>query len=227
VRELVDSILDHLLTLPDWAVYATVGGLAAVENIFPPVPADVAVGIGAFLSGHGTVAASVVFLVTWVANVSSATAVYVAGRTLGRSFFTGRLGRRLIRLKHLETIERLYDGYGSWGIFCSRFIPAARAVVPPFAGIANLSAPRTIIPLAAASAIWYGSLTVLVSATAGQIEDVVRLVSHLNWAVLALGVIAIGVLVLLWRRRGRPQGRDAPQEGTGMPDPDRDAGSPS
>ena len=213
VRELFDTVLDRLLTLPGWAVYAAVGGLAAVENVFPPVPADVAVGLGAFLSGHGTVVATMVFMVTWVANVTSATAVYVAGRTLGRSFFTGRLGRRLLRPRHLETIERLYDGYGSWGIFFSRFIPAARAVVPPFAGIANLSAPRTIIPLAAASAIWYGSLTVLVASTAGRIEDVVRLVSQLNWAVLAVGLIAIAVVVLLWRRHRHAQGRHPPDKG--------------
>lgn len=200
MRELFDAILDHLLTLPDWAVYATVGGLAAVENVFPPVPADVAVGLGAFLSGRGTVIATVVFLVTWVANVTSATTVYVAGRTLGRSFFTGRLGRRLLRPRYLERIEHLYDRYGSWGIFFSRFIPAARAVVPPFAGIANLSAPRTIVPIAAASAVWYGMLTALVAAAAGQIEDVFRLVSRLNWVVLALGVIGVALAVLLWRR---------------------------
>jgi membrane protein DedA with SNARE-associated domain len=213
VRELFDTVLDRLLTLPGWAVYATVGGLAAVENVFPPVPADVAVGLGAFLSGHGTVLATMVFMVTWVANVTSATAVYVAGRTLGRSFFAGRLGRRLLRPRHLETIERLYDGYGSWGIFVSRFIPAVRAVVPPFAGIANLSAPRTIIPLAAASAVWYGSLTVLVAATAGQIEDAIRLVSQLNWAVLALGLIAIAVLLVLWRRHRHHEGRGTPENG--------------
>jgi membrane protein DedA with SNARE-associated domain len=214
VRELFDSLLDRLLTLPDWAVYATVGGLAAVENVFPPVPADVAVGLGAFLAGHGTVLATAVFLVTWVANVTAATAVYAAGRTLGRSFFSGRLGRRLLRPRHLNTIERLYDRYGFWGIFLSRFIPAARAVVPPFAGIANLSAPRTIAPVAAASALWYGTLTAVVAAAAGQIEDVVRLVSRLNWAVLGLTAIAIIVMVLLWRRhRHRADPAEPVEEG--------------
>jgi membrane protein DedA with SNARE-associated domain len=145
-----------------------------------------------------------VFAVTWLANVGSAGAVYLGGRTLGRQFFTGRIGRRLLLPRRLARIEHLYRAHGTWGIFLSRFIPGVRAVVPPFAGIAGLGAVRTMIPVAAASAVWYGLLTAIVVVAAGTIEDVVRLVAGLNWGLLlAVLVAAFAAVVVARRRRDR------------------------
>ncbi|MGD2135463.1 MAG: DedA family protein [Gemmatimonadales bacterium] len=183
------------------AVYAAVGGLAAVENVFPPVPADTAVGLGAFLSHRGPVVATGVFAVTWSANVASAILVYGAGRRWGRSFFRGRLGRRLLSPRSLGRIERMYDRYGGWGVFLSRFVPALRAIVPPFAGVAGLTAPRALIPIAVASGLWYGVLTLLIATFAQEIEDVVRLVVGLNWAGLGIVVIVVATMVTVYARR--------------------------
>lgn len=169
----------------------------------PPIPADTAVGFGAFLSHRGTVSAAGVFAVTWTANVGSACAVYAAGRTLGRPFFTGRIGQRLIHPRRLARIEQLYKAHGAWGIFLSRFVPGVRAVVPPFAGIAGVGAVRALLPVAAASAIWYGLLTAVVATAAGTIEEVVRLVSHLNWGLLIVALAAATVGVVTVRRRRR------------------------
>jgi membrane protein DedA with SNARE-associated domain len=152
------------------------------------------------------VSATAIFGVTLVSNVAAATAVYVAGRVLGRPFFAGRLGRRLLRPDRLQRIERLYREHGTWGIFLSRFVPGVRAVVPPFAGIAGLRAFRAIAPMALASAIWYAILTAVVAGAAGQIEDAVRLVGRLNSTLFLLAMTAAAaVAVTVWyRRRRRP-----------------------
>ena len=189
-----------------------IGVLAAVENVFPPIPADTAVAIGAFLSHHGTVAALTVFLVTWSCNVVGATAVYLAGRTLGRQFFTGRIGRQLLQPAYLQKLERLYGRYGSWGIFLSRFLPGIRAVVPAFAGVVRLSAPRAVLPMVLASGIWYGVLTWVVASTADEIEDLARIVAGLNWTLFAIGAVVVAVTIWLARRRRVSRTRDG-QEG--------------
>jgi membrane protein DedA with SNARE-associated domain len=44
---------------------------AAVENVFPPVPADVVALFGGFLAGQGVVDPLVMFLVVWLCNVST------------------------------------------------------------------------------------------------------------------------------------------------------------
>ncbi len=189
--------------MPAWAGYAVLGALAALENVFPPVPADTAVGIGAFLTHYGTFTVGIVFAVVWSANVSSAAGMYAAARVIGRPFFQTRIGHKLLAPRRLQRIEDLYARYGTWGIFFSRFIPGVRAVVPPFAGIAGVGVGRALVPVAAASAIWYGALTFVVARLAGTIEEAVRIVAGLNTLLLVLGgIVVLAMIVWLLHRRG-------------------------
>lgn len=185
------------------AIYAVVGLLAAIENVFPPIPADTAVAIGAFVSGTGRVSTIGIFLLTWGANVAGATGMYLLARRVGKPFLVTRLGRRLVSPARLTRLERLYRAHGSWAIFFSRFIPGARALVPPFAGVAGLSAPRALIPMAAASLIWYGALTFLVARFVTEIHQVARLMDRLSlWTLAAVGVFGLGLVAyLVFRRR--------------------------
>jgi membrane protein DedA with SNARE-associated domain len=201
----LSDLLRIIEGLPPGPLYAAITVLAAVENFFPPVPADTAVALGAFLAGRGVMHAGLVFGLTWGANVLSAAGVYFLARRYGRAVFTGRMGARLLSAAMLERIATQYHRHGTWGIFVSRLLPVWRAVVCPFAGIAGLSAPRVLIPIALASAAYYGLLVWFVARLGGNFEQVVTFVRHLN---VTLGVLAgIAALVvgwLVWRRRRTP-----------------------
>jgi membrane protein DedA with SNARE-associated domain len=203
------DLLDRLLDLPGPAVYLVLAGLAAAENVFPPVPADSAVALGAVLSAGGHVTALGVFLVTWSANFVSAAIVYAAARTVGRAFFRGPLGRRLVRREALARIERLYDRHGTWAIFVSRFIPGVRAVVPAFAGVANLGAARTLLPVLVASGLWYGTLTFVAATFIQNVDAVAAWLTRFQWlalaAVLVMVAVVLGIVALRRRARRRPE----------------------
>jgi membrane protein DedA with SNARE-associated domain len=193
-----------LPTLPPALVYTIIGILASTENVFPPIPADTAVALGAFLSNASNISAWAVFGVTWAANVGSAAGVYVAARRVGRPFFTGRLGSRLLKPEAMVRIERLYERHGTWGIFLSRFIPGVRAVIPPFAGVAGLKSVRALVPMILASGIWYGTLTYVAANLVPHLDDVAALVVRMNWVgliVLAMLVGVVGVVLALRMRR--------------------------
>lgn len=198
-----DALIARLLELPPLAVYGVLAALAAAENVFPPVPADSAVAIGAFLSVDGRGTAWGVFLAVWGANVLSAALVYAAARTVGRAFFRGGLGRRLLRRKALARIEILYDRHGTWAIFASRFIPGVRAVVPAFAGVANLDAVRALVPLTLASGIWYGTLTFAAASFIRNLAAIREFMTHVQGVLLGLVLAATAVAVWLYVRRAR------------------------
>src|SRR5262249_39726995 len=72
VARMVDAFLDWMARLPTPLMYAVLALLSAVENVFPPAPADVAVALGAFLAQRGALSAPLLGLVCWAANTASA-----------------------------------------------------------------------------------------------------------------------------------------------------------
>ena len=180
--------------------------LAAVENVIPPVPSDAAVALGAFLTNRGLTTPLGVFTVTWIANLAGAAAVYFVARRYGRRLFATRTGRRLLAPRSLAVIEREYLRFGVAGIFVSRFLPGIRAVVPPFAGLVGLSPMRTFVPMAIASAIWYGGITILGTLIGSNWERINRIITGVNrtLGIAALLLVSAG-LVWYWLRRRRRQ----------------------
>jgi membrane protein DedA with SNARE-associated domain/uncharacterized tellurite resistance protein B-like protein len=202
-------LLTWLATLPPAAVYGVLALLAAIENVVPPVPSDAAVALGAFLSIRGLTTPLGVFVVTWVANLAGAAAVYFIARRYGRRLFATNTGRRLLAPRSLAIIEREYLRFGVVGIFISRFLPGIRAVVPPFAGLVGLSALRTLVPMGVASAIWYGGITILGTVIGAEWERINRIILGVNrtLGIAALLVIALAVFLYLRHRRSRQQDR--------------------
>jgi membrane protein DedA with SNARE-associated domain len=195
----VTDLLRFLESLPPGPLYALITAFAALENVFPPIPADTAAALGGFLAGRGIMSAWLVFGLTWLANVGSGAAVYALARRYGPGFFRGRLGRRLLSEPTLQRIEREYERHGTYGIFLARLLPIWRGMVMPFAGIARLSAPRAIIPLALASAVYYGGLIFVAAALATNLDDVLRVLGRVNAVLLVLAgalTIAIGIWIV-------------------------------
>lgn len=151
----MDALLDSLASLPLALLYLTLAAAGAVENFFPPVPADSVVAIGSFLAARDEGSAIWAFVCTWIGNVTGAMIVYA----LGRRFGAARLERRMLGDKAVSAEARLraaYSRYGVGALFVSRFVPGVRAIVPPFAGALGVPAGRALLAIASASALWYG-----------------------------------------------------------------------
>src|SRR6185437_1653686 len=134
----------------------------------------------AFLSNRGVTTPVVVFLVTWIANLMGAAAVYFVARRFGQRLFATPTGRRLLTPRSLAVIEREYLRFGTIGIFLSRFLPGIRAVVPPFAGLVGLGPLRTFVPMGIASAIWYGGITTLGALLGAEWDRITALIEGIN-----------------------------------------------
>lgn len=196
------GFLDRLAAAPEVVVYLVLGFAAALENLIPPIPADVVVLFGGLLAGRGAASVGGVFLAVWLSNVGGALLVYALGRRFGAAFFQGRWGRLLLRPGQVQRLNNVYRRFGFGVILISRFLPMFRAVVPVFAGVAQLGFWRTAIPMALASAAWYGTI-VYVGAAAGRNFEAIaaQLDAAGRWLWLAAGVVAAGAAVGWWRTR--------------------------
>jgi membrane protein DedA with SNARE-associated domain len=191
------DFIAFLESLPPAPLYAAITVLAAMENFFPPVPADTAVALGAFLAGRGVMRIWLVFGLTWSANVGSGAAVYLLARKYGPQFLRSPLGRRTVSEHTLARIATEYARHGTYGIFLARLLPVWRGMVMPFAGIAGVSAPRAILPLALASAVYYAALSFLVMEVGTNLDTVLRVLRDVNAGLVVLALLA-GLVVAVW-----------------------------
>jgi membrane protein DedA with SNARE-associated domain len=204
----VEQLLVWLSAAPAAVVYLVLGTAAALENVFPPIPADVVVLFGGVVAGEGGASAWLVFLAVWIGNVAGALLVFLLGRRYGEEFFAGRWGRLLLRPSQLAQLDGFYRRYGFRVIFVSRFLPMFRAVVPAFAGVAKLGFWRTAAPMAAASGMWYGMIVYLGAAAGRNWRDILRSLSDVgSWLWIAALAVTAAVAWWWWRSRRTSEGR--------------------
>jgi membrane protein DedA with SNARE-associated domain len=201
----LEGFLDWIAGLPTPATYSVLMALSALENVFPPIPADVAVALGAFLAQRGEVSAPLLGVLCWLANSATAIAMYYLGRLRGPEFFASGWPARLLPPDAMRSLHDAYLRYGVFGVFVSRFFPGVRAAVTPFAGVAGMPPHRALPPALLASAIWYALLITAGTALGLQWAAVRALVERVTQALGVLGLVfAAGVLWWLWPRRRRP-----------------------
>lgn len=198
----MDAIVGFILAQDPTLVVVLLMIISALENVFPPVPADVAAALGTFwavLSGHSPIW---IGFLCFAANQASAIAVYALARSRGEDILKSRAFSALMPPEIQVVVGRNIERFGGLGVFLSRFLPGLRAAVLPFAAIHGLSPRRALLPAAAASLLWYSALTVVGSAIGLAYDDVKTTVARITGTLGAVGLAIIVVAVaLLWKAR--------------------------
>jgi membrane protein DedA with SNARE-associated domain len=204
---MVEQALGWLTGLPPLALYLALAAAAAIENIFPPLPADTVVAFGAFLAARGEATPAGTFLSTWLGNVTGAMLVYSAARWFGAEWLERRLTRFGGEARE-EKLRAMYEQRGMIALFVSRFLPGVRALVPPLAGALRIPAPRTAVVIAVASAIWYGAITWIAYRVGADWEALQARIGEFSrtTAIIAGVLVAIAVAIWIVRRKRRTTG---------------------
>ena len=194
----MQPLLDWLVTVPQGVLYAVLLLTAAIENIFPPFPADVVVAFGSFIVAQapgGTMLG--VFLAVWVGNVAGAMLVY----TLGRRYGAERLEKRLAgaRAESRDArIRRMFDRFGLPALFVSRFVPGVRAIVPVFAGALKLPVVPVVFMIGTASGIWYGAITLIAFRAGSDWERLKDTIARYGTTAAIVGAVILAVGIVAW-----------------------------
>ena len=195
------SLIDWLSHVPLSVLYLLMAAFAAVENVFPPVPADTVVALGSWLAARGQGSAFWAFFATWVGNIAGAGAMYAVGRRHGTAWMHKRFPA-LGDAKNERRLRELHGRYGAISLVLSRFIPGVRALVPPFAGALRISPVTTMLSLSLASAVWYGLVSyVAFRAGADWGTLMSRITRYGRFAAVGAAVIVAAGALGWWLRR--------------------------
>lgn len=198
----MQQIMAFMSGLPTPLLYGVIALVAAVENVFPPLPSDLIIAFAVFSGPREAESAFLALVIAWVSNVSGATFTYALGRRYGSGGFEARMERYAGADAHARLV-RMHERYGLLAMLFARFIPGVRALVPPFAGAMRLPPLPVIGSVMAAAAIWY-TLLVYVSYTAGSSWQLLTAqIASYGRAFTVVAVILLAAGLIVWRLRAR------------------------
>lgn len=141
--------------------------LIFIENIFPPIPSEIILTFGGFMTTFTTMTIPGVILLASLGSVFGALALYGLGRLVGEDRFKrfvdhtgGKIG---FSRDDIDKAYHWYDKYGYWSVFLCRMVPIVRSLISVPAGLLEMKILPFVLFTAAGSLIWN---TLLVSAGA-------------------------------------------------------------
>ena len=135
--------------------YAVLGGAAALEYVFPPLPGDTVTLFGAFLAASAGYSPWLVYAVLTAGALGGSLVAYAFGAWVGRNedrwprFMRGDRTRRAIR-----TACDRFERHGAAYLVINRFLPALRAVFFVAAGMAGMPVWKVAVFGGVSAAIW-------------------------------------------------------------------------
>lgn len=171
--------------------------LIMVENLFPPIPSEIILTFGGFMTTVTSLNVVIVIIVATLGSVVGAILLYKVASYFGKERLTKIVLKygRILRLKEsdIERAESFFLKYGSWAVFLCRMIPLIRSLISIPAGMTKMKMSRFLILTTAGSLLWN---TVLIGLGAVLGESWNEIVVFMDsFSTIIYSVIAILVVV--------------------------------
>ncbi len=195
-------ILDTIAAGGYWGIFF----LMAAENIFPPIPSELIMGLGGINVATGRMLFWPLLVAGSLGSTAGNYAWFWVGRKLGYERlrpFIDRWGRWLtLEWQDVERMNAFFQRYGHWVIFVLRFSPLLRTMISLPAGLAHMGRVKFLVYTLAGTTIW----NILLIGAGWYLGSRFDELSHYTGPV-AVGTAVIIVAVYLWRvLTWRPRG---------------------
>ena len=202
--------MDHwILEIMSSYGYLGLALLIMAENLFPPIPSEIILTFGGFMTTYTKMHIPGTVLSATVGSVGGALILYQAGRFLSPdrldTLLSGRLGRILhLKKADIQKAADWFDSRGNYTVFFCRFIPIVRSLISIPAGMADMALGRFLWMTVAGSFLWNLVLICAGAAAGSSWQKAVEYFgSYTQAAKIVLGVgVLVGGVVLVRRYIG-------------------------
>jgi membrane protein DedA with SNARE-associated domain len=179
--------------------------LMALENVFPPIPSEVIMGVGGVLLARGTMEFWPLMLAGTVGSTLGNYAWYWVGDRWGYRRLApliDRHGRWLtLNFSDVEKAARFFQSHGQWVVFVLRFSPFLRTMVSLPAGLAHMKLWKFLLFTFLGAGLWNA---LLVEGGRRLAPLIARYETVAGWAIGVLVVLMLGYYayrVITWAPR--------------------------
>lgn len=185
-----------------WGVFL----LIALENIFPPIPSEVILTFGGYMTAQTNLTVQGVIVTSTLGSVFGAIILYQIGAILNVDKLEKVVERygRFLRLtkEDLYRADAWFDKYGIWTVFFCRFIPLIRSLISIPAGMARMNF-WLFISFTTLGTILWNTLLINLGARLGENWEVIgeRMDQYSNYLYLLFAILLI--VIIGWKRKRR------------------------
>lgn len=153
---------EWIIRLIEQGGYLGIFALMVIENVFPPIPSEVIMGLGGVAVARGTMSFWPLLAVGTLGSTLGNYVWFLAGDKWGYRRlqpFVDRWGRWLTLEWHdIERATAFFQRHGQWIVFALRFSPFLRTLISLPAGLTHMSHWRFIAFTFAGAAVWNAAL---------------------------------------------------------------------
>ena len=195
MREWIISVMNA------WG-YGGVVFLIAVENVFPPIPSEVILTFGGFMTTCTDMRLWWMIVAATVGSLIGAIILYGAGRLLGAArvmqMLDGRVGRLLhFRRADVEQSMEWFEARGASAVLLCRCVPIVRSLISIPAGMAKMPLIPFCLLTTLGSLIWNAAL-VSFGALAGNSWETIAGALGTYSDLVAVVLLAAVPFVTMW-----------------------------
>lgn len=199
MQELVQNIMNQF-------GYPGIGLLILVETIFPPIPSEVILTFGGFLTTCTRLTIIGVIASSTAASLAGAWLLYGLGRMISpahmQKLISGKLAKRLgFQESEVGDTIAWFEKKGEKAVFFGRCIPIIRSLISIPAGMAGMKAGRFTVYTVAGSLLW-DTMLVILGAMAGESWEIILRYTDACSALVRIGAATAGAVALMrfWGR---------------------------
>lgn len=180
--------------------------LITLENVFPPIPSEVILTFGGFMTTHTNLSIFGVVVASTLGSVAGAVVLYGIGLLVDINRMEKMVEKwgYLLRLSKsdIHKANDWFSKYGAWAVFLCRFVPLIRSLISLPAGMAHMNFGVFLVLTTLGTLIWNVVLIHIGAAVGESWETIVGymdIYSNIVYAVLAL--LFLLFVILFVRKR--------------------------
>ncbi|HIT89420.1 MAG TPA: DedA family protein [Candidatus Merdenecus merdavium] len=181
--------------------YLGIALLIMIENIFPPIPSEVILTFGGFLTTYTHLTVFGVVLTSTIGSVAGAIILYYVGRLLSKErlekLVAGKVGK-ILRFKQ-EDIDKAMNRFersGNSTVLVCRCVPIVRSLISIPAGMTKMPMGRFLLLTTIGSSVWNMILVNLGAFFGASWEKILFYMDHYsNIVLIVLMICAVSAFV--------------------------------
>ncbi len=192
--------------------YLGITFLIALENVFPPIPSEVILTFGGFMTTKTTMTVQGVILFSTIGSLLGAAILYGVGNLLSMERMEKLLDGKVGKILHLkkEDVSKAYDWFNTKGkitVLICRCIPVIRSLISIPAGMASMNFWVFFLFTTIGSLVWNTVLVLLGKAASDSWAKIVEKTdTFTHITIVVLGILF--VIFVFWFYKKKKKSKD-------------------